>query len=385
MDMFDLIKIWQQRRQTQEKMAKLMSLVTEAHGLLKSSKGPFLSSARDRLSRAEQAHEKAMRSFGQDDIENCESQLERALLNIQILQHHLSTKESEKHEIVLAEGSPEESVGRLSFAISSFKMAVESSNCKVSDLVKERLVEVVKVFDDAVELLENDQEEEAKSVSQSALLWLYLLGKEVEIDNQSGVVEINPILKSSSKAVRQIKGAIDDVAGAKRTINATRSAVPKKVQTRLDAAAEHLEDAIQALAEEDDDAVQKHITVVSMEAQMAEQLFEPGEAIAEYGAPAEEDAYAKRVFEMRQRIISMRRLLQRNAPNMERAVNKLEAVFTYYSKSIKALKAAESATERAGQKESLSEAERYAHSAVLDLDFARQILAAEGEPSYRDI
>src|SRR5262249_53486160 len=152
-----------------------------------------------RLRMAEDARSRALKLFEENSMEDCEKFCERGLLHLQIASAHMLSEDQLKLEMTFEEGSTEENIEMVSNGIARLKMAVEYSNCLVSEPVKERLIEVVRMREEALSLYAQGDEEDAHRIAEAAMLWLHFLGKQLELDNTKPIIQIEPTVKLSPK------------------------------------------------------------------------------------------------------------------------------------------------------------------------------------------
>ncbi|MBX9693375.1 MAG: hypothetical protein K2Z81_13390, partial [Cyanobacteria bacterium] len=112
----------------------------------------------------------------------------------------------------------------------------------------------------------------------------------------------------------------------------------------------------------------------SMEVRMASNLIESS-SYAQFDVEALDDdgALADKIETFKRRVARVQRIFRANDPESKGVVRTLYQVSAYYAKSSRRLRSGE-----------LTEAERYARAAHLDVDYARQ-LAQDGNASYSQI
>lgn len=375
MTLFDQLKSvaadWLKRRDTQDKLESLMEMVAKTNAAVSGTESPFLALAMERLEKAEAARQKAVGYFEQDDVADCEKRCERGLMHLMIASLHLSANASHKLEIVFDDESAEYAVEQLSSSIAKFKMAVEYSNCTVTEKVKVRWWDVAAKFPDALSLLKNGREEEAKRTAEACLLNLHYLGKVLEQDNLKGIIELDPTTRASSKEMLMIKGLTEQISQTQCLLSVSHTRGYRRVERYLEAALENLEKALDAYADGDDGTVRRMVAAGMMEARMASEICKSGTTTDMAFNPQEPaEAVPDEAGEFCRRLVQVSRLIKDYAPESERMLNRLDAVNYYYRKCMNALIAGD-----------YKEAERSARAAHLDLDFAKQLFSGQN-PIY---
>lgn len=367
---------WLKRRDAKSKLDRLMELVANTHAALNGNESPYLTLAMERLEKAEAARSKAIGYFELDDVDDCEKRCERGLMHLMIASLHLSADASHRLEIIFDEDSADFVVEKLAGSIAKFKLAVEYSNCAVSDHVKERFWEVARNFDDALDLLKKGDDDEAKRMAEGNLLRLHHLAKILEHENSHGVIELDPVAKDSPREMHLIKDLTEHISQAQCLLSVSQTRGYTRVERYLAAAVDNLEKALEAYCEGDDATVKRMVTAGSMESRMAAQLCKTGpttEMAFDPRAAATTDEVPTESAEFCRRLVSMSRLIRDNSPEPERLLNRLDAVDFYYRKCMNALIEGD-----------FKEAKRSARSAHLDLDFSRQLFA-HGDAVYSDL
>lgn len=379
MDIFEQIKSlagdWLKRKDANEKLTRMLEMIAEASAAVETRKSSFVGLAEERLKMAEEARKKALKMFEEDSMEDCEKFCERGLLHLQIASAHMLSEDQFKLEMTFEEGSTEETIERLSDGIARLKMGVEYSNCLVSDRVKEHLLEVVRQREEALSLYAEGGEEDAHRIAEGALLWLHYLGKQLELDNDKPIIQIEPIVKLSPKEMVLIKTLIENIVHCRTVLQVTHTRGYTRVERYLTAAMENLEKAINAYLDGDADRVARMVTTGLMEARMADELLKntgPDEGAYEVLASELADDLTIKGKEFFRRLVILSRLIKDNFDEPERALNKLDSVNFNYKKCLSAMR-----------DQDMSTAGRCAKLAHLDLDYAKQ-LVIEGviEPSY---
>ena len=114
-----------------------------------------------------------------------------------------------------------------------------------------------------------------------------------------------------------------------------------------------------------------------MQVDLSERLFRSSTSkdVTADGAEEEEhDNLDQRVSEFKTRILKLQRLVLHRSDQADLANKRLDAVLRFYAGSVEALRDC-----------NLVEADRLVGGAVLDLDFARQLLFSKGKATYREL
>lgn len=381
MDIFEHIKSlagdWLKRKDANEKLTSMLEMIAAASAEVQSRKSSFTGLAEKRLQLAEDARLRALSMFEENSLADCEKFCERGLLHLQIASAHMLTEDQMKIELAFEEGTAEEAIERLSNGIASLKMAVEYSNCLVSDQVKERLIDVVRQREEALAMYASGDDEDAHRVAEGAILWLHFLGKQLELDNDKPIIQIEPTVRLSPKEMTMIKGLTESIIRSRTVLAVTHTRGYLRVERYLNAAMENLDKAIHAYLDGDADKVSRMVTTALMETRMADELLKnTGFDESMYDAPGSEvvDDLNLKGKEFFRRLVLLSRMIKDEYEKPDRALNKLDSVNFHYKKCLQALR-----------ENNDTEAERCARAAHLDLDYARQLVIENCEPLYSDL
>lgn len=381
MDIFEHIKSlagdWLKRKDANEKLTSMLEMIAAASAEVQSRKSSFTGLAEKRLQLAEDARLRALSMFEENSLADCEKFCERGLLHLQIASAHMLTEDQMKIELAFEEGTAEEAIERLSNGIASLKMAVEYSNCLVSDQVKERLIDVVRQREEALAMYASGDDEDAHRVAEGAILWLHFLGKQLELDNDKPIIQIEPTVRLSPKEMTMIKGLTESIIRSRTVLAVTHTRGYLRVERYLNAAMENLDKAIHAYLDGDADKVSRMVTTALMETRMADELLKnTGFDESMYDAPGNEvvDDLNLKGKEFFRRLVLLSRMIKDEYEKPDRALNKLDSVNFQYKKCLQALR-----------ENNDTEAERCARAAHLDLDYARQLVIENCEPLYSDL
>ncbi len=190
-------------------------------------------------------------------------------------------------------------------------------------------MEVVRQREEALLLYSEGGEEDAHRIAEGALLWLHYLGKQLELDNDKPVIQIEPIVKLSPKEMILIKTLIENIVHCRTVLQVTHTRGYTRVERYLTASMENLEKAINAYLDGDADRVARMVTTGMMEARMADELLKntgPDEGAYEVLASELADDLTIKGKEFFRRLVILSRLIKDNFDEPERALNKLDSV-----------------------------------------------------------
>ncbi len=355
-------------------MSTVVEAMTEARQKVRASDSPFKSLARRCIDRAEDAYQEAIFQLKDGEPKLCFQHCKQGLKYISMAMLHLSDLNGNATAFAIEEGSAEESVIDLSTAIAAFKTSVEYTNCEVTQEMKERLKEAVNLFFLAVSFIENSEDTEAKRCAQGGLLYVYFLSKELEEKLQTNAVAAQALAHCHGSSVSRIVTLIDELRESNKMLQEASVESHGRIKLYLDAARRTADRCISSFLDSDADDIGQLAKAGMMELRMARRLIDyakyPSTTSEPEEEPIEEDEQPTDDF--RRRVARLQRLL-RDKDEEVAVVRRLGVVNTYYGRA-RALLAS-------GQ---FTEAERYARSAHLDIDFARQLLL-DKHATYSDL
>jgi hypothetical protein len=369
------ISNWLERRNAKAKIEQLMSNISELSNLSQGKDEAVRALLQKHLLYAEKEYQSAILEY-KDDIEECKRRTEFGLFRLDLAKQQLSVAQEKKFEPNFEENTPEHSVLMLSGAIIRTKLAVEYSNCVVSEPIRMNLIGVVTMFNDALDMLRGRQPEMSQRTSQGGLLMLYLLERQIELDNRQSIVDLKNIPKFSDKESKKIKEAVDCICNLKEVCLESERPISSRITKHLDGAIDNFYAAVQAFVDDEIPMVDKLTVTIRMQIGLAERLFRNSsskDGTDSDAADEEQDQMDQRVNEFKTRILRLQRLIQHRSDHAEVATKRLDAVLKFYASSIEALRDC-----------NLAEADRLVGGAVLDLDFARQLLFEKGKATYRE-
>lgn len=370
------ISNWLERRNAKAKIEQLMSTISELSNISQGKDEAVRTLLQKHLLKAEEEYQSALVEY-KDDIEECKRRTEFGLFRLDLAKQQISVAQEKKFQPNFEENTPEHSALMLSGAIARTKLAVEYSNCVVSESIRTNLVGVVTMFNDAVDMLRTNQPEMSQRTSEGGLLMLYLLERQIELDNRQSIVDLKNIPKFTNKESKKIKEAVDCICNLRETLLESPRPVSSRITKHLDSAVDNFYAAVQAYVDDEIEMIDKLTVTIRMQVDLSDRLFRSSTSKsenAEDAANEEHDMVAQRVNEFRTRIVKLQRLIQHRSDNAETATKRLEAVLRFYAQAIEALHNC-----------NLTDAERTANGAVLDLDFARQLLFEKGKAKYREL
>ncbi|HEY9684024.1 MAG TPA: hypothetical protein V6C86_20750 [Oculatellaceae cyanobacterium] len=368
------ISNWLERRNAKAKIEQLMSTMTELTNLSQGKDDALKTLLKKHLLKAEEEYQSALVEY-KDDIEACKRLTEFGLFRLDLAKQQLSVAQEKNFVPNFEENTPEHGALMLSAAIARTKMAVEYSNCVVSESIRTNLVGVVTMFNDAVDMLRTGQPEMSQRTSEGGLLMLYLLERQIELDNRQSIVDLKNIPKFTTRESKKIKEAVDCVCNFQHVLLESQKPVSSRITKHLDGAVENFYAAVQAYVDNEIELIDKLTVTVRMQVDLSEKLYHSNitKKVTPSEAQEEEEEYLnQRITEFKTRVLKIHRLAQHHVENPDPISKKLEDAFVFYQGAIKALHDCD-----------MVEATRLTEAARLDLDFAKQLLF-DGKAIYRD-
>lgn len=353
---------------TGKKSTQLMNVVTELLNTVKqqarASDSPFRGLAKQCIDRAEDYYQEAIYNLKDGAPELSFDYCRKGMNFLKLATMHLAAGvNDEENEPSFEEGTSEFAILQLARAIAKLKSAVEYSNCKVGRAERERLIDVVHMHADAIDAFCQENYETAKRTAEAGLLWMHFLGKSLEQRTKAAVVEPMFFEKFGNARIERIADLANRIADAYKQLADTSPEAQSRIKLYLKASIATYTKCVQAYLEEDRDCGQI-ARAGCMEVRMAQRLIESSTHDAfEPDVDEEEIEMNGRIDSFKTRIARVQRLLRENDPESEKLIHRLYQVGAYYAKSQHLLKSRD-----------YSEAERYARSAHLDIDYSRQLL-----------
>lgn len=355
-------------------MSVVVEAMTEARQKVRASDSPFKSLARRCIDKAEDAYQEAIYHLKDGEPQLCFQHCKQGLKFLTMAMLHLSEGNERPQQLEFDDHCPEQSIIDLSQAIARFKTSVEYTNCEVPKDLKERLIDVVRVYFDSIEMLKDGETSAAERNAQAGLFSMYALGRELEEKLQSVVVEQAALERCRGSAASRIVELIDRFAETRKDLLEASLPAQGRIKLYIDAARRTIDRCIIAYTDRDSDDLGQLSKAGNMELRMAKRLIEyskyPG------SGPEPEDGDLEDLEDVSQdfkhKVARLQRLL-RDRDEEAGVVRRLSVVSSYYSRAQNLLANGD-----------LIEAERYARSAHLDIDFARQLLL-DKQATYSDL
>lgn len=351
----------------------------DARQKLLSADSSIKSVARFCIDDAEDAYQEAIYALKDGYSEEAMRCCKKAISYLKVANLHLKTNQELLTEPAFKAGSCEDAIQKLARSIAQFKSVIEYTNCELDREEHERYMEVVRIFYRSLDDLAGGKEEIGVNNALAGLTWLYILSRFVEVrSGASMTVAAGIYLREHGPVdIQRILDLADSLVEARRLH--LDSSAPTKARTEqyLVAATRTLNQCVSDFLE--GSPVEKMVRAGKMEVRMANRLIESGfsgdvepQAVPCESEPDVERRISDRQYEFSQRIAHLQQLIKDNDPDGLRIVRRLHQVSSYYGRAL-----------RLQEEGNSSEAERYARSAHLDIDFARQLFT-RGDAIFSD-
>ncbi len=314
---------------------------------------------------AEDAYQEAIYNlkdgFTQEAFANCQKSL--SLLKIANL--HLSGSQELRSEPEFKAGSEEDMIKRLAGAISQFKTVIEYTNCDLDKEEHDSFMESVRLLYKAIDQFADGYDASAAQLAWSGLLRIYLLGCQVQERSGSTVLTRAMFKEHGDTDTQRLVDLIDSYFEARKLNNEASESARDRTNQYLVAARRTIDQAL--LEFRDGGAIAKLVKAGKMEVRMARRLIESSVGFDEEPQSILDKEFAEelpsdRHFQFKKRVAYIQQLIRENDPDDLKVVRRLHQVSSYYGRAL-----------RLKQDGSYAEAERYARSAHLDIDYARQL------------
>jgi hypothetical protein len=376
----DVSKLWS-KWMTGQRSQKLMSVVleamTEARQKVRASDSPFRSLARKCIDQAEDSYQEALYQLKDGEPKLCFQYCKQGLKFLSMAMMHLSDVNGQATEPIFDEESDEQSVIDLSESIARFKTSVEYTNCEVTAQDKERLMEVVSLYFDAVEQVKEGDSAAAANIAQAGLLYMYLLGREMEDKLRATIVDQAALERCRGAAATRIVALVDQLADTQKQLLEASVVAQGRIKLYMDAARRTIDQCIVSYLDSDSDDVSQRAKAGAMELRMANRLIDyakyPGSGPEPEDDMLDEEELDEELHDFKRRVARLQRLLKDTDEDAAGVVRRLGVVSSYFARARRLLEEGD-----------YSEAERYARSAHLDIDFARQLLS-DKHATYSDL
>lgn len=355
-------------------MSVVVEAMTEARQKVRSSDSPFKSLARRCIDKAEDAYQEAIYQLKDGEPQLCFQHCKQGLKFLSMAMLHLSDVNEHSQQLEFDESSPEQSIIDLSVSIARFKTSVEYTNCEVPKELKERLSDVVRIYFRSIELFRDGETNSAARNAQTGLLNMYALGRELEEKLQSIVVEPVALERCRGSAPTRIVELIDRFAETRKHMLEVSLTAQGRINLYINAARRTIDRCIDAYMDNDSDDLGQLAKAGNMELRMANRLIEYAKYPGSGPEPEDDDLeeLEDESQKFKSKVARLQRLL-RDRDEDASVVRRLSVASSHYSRAQNLLANGD-----------YIEAERYARSAHLDIDFARQLLL-DKQATYSDL
>ena len=360
---------WLEHRRARAKIDRLMSTVNELRSFSGQADSALSGLLQKHIQQAEDECQSALVEY-KDNVEECMRRIEFGLFRLDLAKQQLSVAEEKKFQVTFDENTAEHGALMLAGAITRTKLAVEYSNCVVSEPIRRNLIGVVTMFNDAVDMIRQNKLAMSKRTSEGGLLMLYILERQIELENRQSIVDLKHIPRFASKESKKIKDALDLICNFKEMCNDSQRPVSLRVLKHLDSAVENYYLTVQAFVDEDAELVDKLTTTIRMQVEFANRLFRGSISKQDTGIECEEDGDAldRRLAEFKTRILKLRRIAARQCSDFDPLDARLCAARHNYVSAILAYRDC-----------NLDEAERLRSAARSEIGSARQLYFSDLE------
>jgi len=379
---------WLERRSPKAKIEQLFNTIDEVNALIQARDGTLSTVTQRHIFMAEEEYKSALAIYKDDDQE-CLRFCQRGLFRLELAKQQLAIDREVECQPNFEPDSAEFICLKLSGSIIKIKMAIEFSNCIVSEVNCQRLMAVVEMFNSAAELLRDQRRQIAKRTAEGGLLMLYSLNREIEIDNKESIVELKQIAKIVAREAEPIFEALVAIYNVKENGGDCREPDSARFQMLLHDAMENINSALDALINNDCAQIDKLSETAILQAHQAKNLLNSSSDHDQKSpltpATKPEDAHEKRIRIFKTEMVMLQRLVSNRAPQGELAQRRLDEALQYYLRAantyVKALAEAD-AKDRA---KLLIEAESLARAGRIDLDFGRNLLFTSEKVPYKEM
>jgi hypothetical protein len=385
---------WLERKSPKAKMEQLVSTIGEINSLIQGREDTLSALVRQHISMAEADCNAALENFKFNDKssnEECMRRILFGLFRLELAKQQLTAEHAQICPPNFPIETAEHSVLELSGAIIQTKMALEFSNCVIKETTSLRLFTVVKMFNEAVELLRSNYQDQIKRKVEAALFMLYLVKLEIELDNKETIIDLQHDWAINSRESKPLIDSFKTIYRLKETCSISSSPVPARVTSQLEVALGNFDAALEAFVREQDDISEKLAVTGKIQAELAEKSLAncstAGEETAKNQAKAL-DELEKRTKQFKTRIVLLQRLINKRASQAELARRRLDAALQYYLGAVHSYRKAAHKTDGQAEQtsqaktttnsqqklEQLAQATSLTRAARIDLEFARNLL-----------
>lgn len=340
---------------------RVSNKLLEARQKLRATDSSVKSIARTCIDDAEDSYQEAIYSLKEGSTEEAVQYCKKATSYLSLAFLHLSSKKTLSSEPTFVDGETESVILKLGKEIAKFKSVVEYTNCELGKAEHDRFLEVVRIFYRSIDQFAN-QEEGAKREAFTGLLFMYLLNCQVSESTRSGIVKDSYLDETDSIDASRIAHLINITYEARRAFFDASEPAQVRTNQYLKAAENTIEQSIFEFSQGKE--VGKLVKAGKMEVRMAKRLIESSIS-PEPEKDCEPEDNHSRSYEFKARVAYLQKLIKENDPEKIRLIRRLHQISSYYGLALK-LK----------EEKSYSDAERYARSAHLDIDYARQLFTS---------
>lgn len=269
-----------------------------------------------RRSKAQRAYEKALKALEQEDLEEAIVFAKRALVHLEMAALHaaacpnIGATETENDDSQLSEtldlrNPIRAEIKRLLQALIEFKLLVEYKNLTVTAELKDKLGLATQYLQDAIELIDTGSDAEIAAKTEAGLIWLSFVAAQV-LEDQSQFPR-SLVFQIDRKDKRNLNRLLE----AARRAGATISQATKARLAQYSTAGKYLDQAINALIDEDSIDFGKYLDMLGIETNMLQKKLEkhsiqkkemqgtkPNQEEEEEGDPAKAEASNDAVTEI---------------------------------------------------------------------------------------
>ncbi|MBX9939264.1 MAG: hypothetical protein K2Y32_08435 [Candidatus Obscuribacterales bacterium] len=232
-----------------------------------------------RRGKAQRAYEKALKALEQEDLEEAIVFAKRALVHLEMAALHasacpsLGTLDTENDDSLLSEtldlNNPiRAEIKRLLQALIEFKLLVEYKNLTVTAELKDKLGLATQYLQDAIELIDTGSDTEIAAKTEAGLIWLSFVAAQV-LEDQSQFPR-SLVFQVDRKDKRNLNRLLD----AARRAGSTISQATKARLAQYSTAGKYLDQAINALIDDDSIDFGKYLDMLGIETSMLQKKLE---------------------------------------------------------------------------------------------------------------
>lgn len=232
-----------------------------------------------RRGKAQRAYEKALKALEQEDLEEAIVFAKRALLHLDMAALHatacpnLASTDADKEDSRLSEtldlkNPVRAEIRRLLQALIEFKLLVEYKNLIVSEELKDKLGLATQYLQDAIELIDTGSDSEIAAKTDAGLVWLSFVAAQV-LEDQSHFPS-SLIFQTDQKDKRNLGRLLKATRRAGTLINQATKARLAQYSTT----GKYLDQAINALIDNDSIDFSKYIDMLGIETNMLQKMLE---------------------------------------------------------------------------------------------------------------